>query len=390
MGRKQTKIVWLGLLLTAMMVFCSNHSPVRAFGIGRLNCGQWNAVSNPGVGNLTSIAAMSAQDVWAAGGTTAAQLLLHWNGKAWKVVPFLVSGANPGNVISGLAAIDGRNAWAVGILNGQTFTDHWDGKSWNVVASPNVASAQNSLLSVAAVPGTAHLWTVGSYQTAQQSLPLTEYWDGTQWTIVASPALAKQDLALTQVIALSETNVWAFGIASDATHNRTVVEHWDGTRWSLLPKMAQALFYSDATGGAEINSYTFVPGTQTLWAVGSFTPPHSTTATPLAEYWTGRAWKSTPIAPVNVPNGSATGGRFFAVVALSPTDIWTVGQAYGNYALVEQWDGTSWSLNQNPAFSGQSYLNVITSVPGTNSLWAVGGSVGNNHIVHSVTDYYCA
>src|SRR5579859_6470269 len=88
-------------------------------------CGKWQAISNPNPSTstwslLNGIAAISASDVWAVGGST----------------------------------LPGSNV-------GQTLTEHWNGKHWNVVPSPNEGTASNQLSSVAAI-STNDVWAVGT------------------------------------------------------------------------------------------------------------------------------------------------------------------------------------------------------------------------------------
>src|SRR5258705_2268609 len=66
----------------------------------------------------------------------------------WSVVP----GPNPnGNSgLSSVAAVSANDVWAVGTSgsqrsSGQTVIEHWDGTQWSVVQSPSTGSLYNTL-----------------------------------------------------------------------------------------------------------------------------------------------------------------------------------------------------------------------------------------------------
>jgi hypothetical protein len=65
------------------------------------------------------------------------------------------------------------NAWAVGKgRNGAALAEHWNGSSWSVVASPNVGGSDNLLNGVSATTG--DVWTVGSSDVFAHTLALRE------------------------------------------------------------------------------------------------------------------------------------------------------------------------------------------------------------------------
>src|SRR5205823_12238319 len=109
----------------------------------------------------------------------------------------LVSSPSPGPIskydfLVGVAAISTNNVWAVGYYdNGyglKTLIEHWDGMQWKLVSSPNhPGSSGDSLNGVIAI-STTDIWAVGSYTSSSgNAQTLTEHWNGTQWSMVASP-----------------------------------------------------------------------------------------------------------------------------------------------------------------------------------------------------------
>jgi hypothetical protein len=98
-----------------------------------------------------------------------------------------------------------------------------------VVPSPNVIGA-NQLRSVAgAAPN--DIWAVGDYSYAGETLTLTEHWNGTTWSVVASPNPPGGDNVLTGAAAVATNDVWVVG---DSVGGVGLILHWDGHQWNLV------------------------------------------------------------------------------------------------------------------------------------------------------------
>jgi hypothetical protein len=131
----------------------------------------WSTVSSPDPSHkeniLNGVASISGNNVWAVGyyyadGEGPETLVQHWDGVRWKVVdtPNWAVGYGTQNELRSVAALSADDIWAVGMFENQN-TDihqhrplamHWDGKRWSLssLQSPGVSSELNG---VAAVPG---------------------------------------------------------------------------------------------------------------------------------------------------------------------------------------------------------------------------------------------
>jgi hypothetical protein len=139
----------------------------------------WSAVPMPLVSSsnlnafylFNGIQANSPTDVWAVGessvvdSTTSSDLIEHWNGTAWSIVPSPSPGT--GDSLTGVTTSNAANdVWAVGVTQpagatqGQTLTLNWNGTAWTTVASPD-AGSPSVLNSVSTSPGAAIVWAVG-------------------------------------------------------------------------------------------------------------------------------------------------------------------------------------------------------------------------------------
>ncbi len=348
------------------------------------SCGKWSVVPSPN-GNsnsgLSSVATVSANDVWAVGGSGsqagAGQTLIeHWNGTQWQTV----NSPSPDlyNILTGVAAVSASNVWAVGWhANGsttQTLIERWNGTSWSVVTSPSPASINNELYGVVAVSAS-DVWAVGfiSDITATGSVDQTliEHWNGTSWSVVKSPNPGSNSDHLSGVAAVSSKSVWAVGnYANSDGSGGTLIEHWNGMSWSVV-KSPNPGSGSALTGVATVSA-------SNVWAVG-YASNNSTIQT-LVEHWNGTSWQ--------VVKSSNVGQHpsFWAVAAVSATNVWAVGSdgtnTKFNQTLTEQWNGTQWSVVNSPSPGSFSTQLVGVAAVSATDVWAVGYADSNTLIEH--------
>jgi hypothetical protein len=277
--------------------------------------------------SLLAVGASSASDAWAVGfekGVGAAgrfPLAVHWNGSSWTIVPTPTQTGGSKSTLNGVVDLSASNAWAVGRSRSATaLAEHWNGSAWSVVPVPTPAGAASSQLAAISALSPTNIWAVGSVvnivNTAVQNRTLVEHWNGAAWSIVPARNATTSNL-LTGVAAVAANNVWAVGytITTDGTNqpDRTLIEHWNGTSWSIVASPTVAS--NDTLTGVAARSAT------DIWAVGfrqdrSGAIPINRT---LTEHWNGSAW-----SVVASPNVGANDNLLNAVAAV-PGDVWAVG-----------------------------------------------------------------
>jgi hypothetical protein len=216
------------------------------------------------------------------------------SGNGWQVVPSYSIGSAD-NILAAVSAASRTDAWAVGAYYPSaggplaTLGEHWDGTRWTTYPLPNVGAQQNTLLGVV-MPTSGTAWAVGYYESGKfQQQTLIEHYDGSTWSVVPSPSPGGRQNILFGVSAISDSDVWAVGAQQDASGVRhALAEHWNGSAWSV----------------------------------------------------------------VNTVDAGPNGNQLYAVKALASNNVYATGQKAGSgfpqLALVEHWDGTTWSVVTAP------------------------------------------
>jgi hypothetical protein len=228
--------------------------------------------------------------------------------------------------------------------------------SWQIVASPN--STANDGLGAVAVVSPSSVWAAGTaYGTSSNSTGLIEHYNGSAWSISATPALSGARYTyLTGLAADSASDAWAVGFElTSRSHTSPVAVHYNGTSWSIAA-LPQPLQMSGLGAVAAVSA-------SNVWAVGD---DSSTTATgpPLIEHYDGTAWSvtSTPVT---------TAGSLNSVAAVSASNVWAVGHQAGT-GLAMHYDGTGWTQVTLPAPAGGSWDLTGVSASSASDVWAVG------------------
>jgi hypothetical protein len=369
-----------------------------------LNSGAWNLISSWSVGggsSLDAVAAISTSDVWAVGwggssdSFTTATLTEHWDGMTWNLVPSANVKALD-QKLYGVAAVSTNDVWAVGEHDNadgdhiQSLIEHWNGSNWSVVASPS----GNHPLNAVAVISTNDVWAVGTSlnATTHNSKTLTEHWNGTSWSIVASPNVGTSINALSSIAVVSANDIWAVGEYGNSFSGptKTLIEHWNGSSWSIVSSP------NVGTGDNVLYGVSAI-STSDVWAVGSRCLVSSCfnggTEQTLIEQWNGTSWNL-----VSSPNVGTTSNILTSVTTVSTNNIWAVGYSCSVklcfnrglvHTLIEQWNGSSWSVVASPNFgTNDNYLLNAISVPGSTQAWAVGGYSDGEGDPHPLTELY--
>jgi hypothetical protein len=108
--------------------------------------------SSTSVANLGAVAALSPTNVWAVGARPGpppgdiAAVVEHWDGASWSFVP----SPNPdpiGNLssLTGIAAISANDICAAGDAHNGPFIEHWNGRKWSLISTPSGVADLNGV-----------------------------------------------------------------------------------------------------------------------------------------------------------------------------------------------------------------------------------------------------
>jgi hypothetical protein len=348
---------------------------------------------NPSVHGSTfnAVAAISANDARAVGFEAqnepyngARTLAAHWDGTRWSATPTPNPNPNncsyPDNALTGVAAFGPNDVWAVGFHSSCTDFNplilHWNGQMWRLIPSPQLSSAGNNVLNGIAGASAKDIYAVGyQAQSNGASTTLVEHFDGTRWSVVATPSLSPTGNVLSGVFATSSNDVWAVGNAVDITTTSvaTQVLHFDGNQWSIVPSpnpLPLTFLNQNVLLGVTAS------GPTDATAVGFALNTGAQRELTLIEHWNGENW-SIVLSP-NQSRATGSLNTLNSVAAVSGSDIYAAG-FFGDAAtsgqhetLVEHFDGAVWHIIPSPKNGVAQHLNGAAAVPGTSNLWLVG------------------
>jgi hypothetical protein len=298
---------------------------------------------DPSANTLHSVAAVSANDVWAVGtaGSPYGPLIVHWDGSYWEIVP-PPAGTEDGQ-LQDIVAIAANDIWAVGSNGrGGTLTLHWNGNTWVVVPSPNPGGS-NTLWAVSATSST-DVWAVGSLGGSVLR------WTNAGWQVVTVPSGSE---SLSGVTAISANDAWAIGYHPKGP----LTLHWDGVTWGQVA--------NSGAPGEVLRDLTSLASND-VWAVGSTDDLGS--GTPVALHWDGSAWQRTQMPQTLI-------GHLSAVSASQPNNVWVAGHyatQHGIFTLTLRWNGTQWLALSSPnPDETDNFLHDIAVLP-AGFTWVVG------------------
>lgn len=248
--------------------------------------------------------------------------------------------------------------------------------SWSIVDSPDAPDKISSTFTSVSALSPNDVWAVGKAgndlnPSGTLGAPLVQHFDGSQWTIVEVALPSNSNVVeLNDIEAISPNNVWAVGSYGNtfSAYTKTLIEHWDGTAWTIIPTPDQP----EGGYGSELHAITSVNGNpNNLWAVGTYST--STQQVPIILHWDGVSWTSSKI-PAQAYNGA-----LYGVVALSPRDVWAVGNNQTNTFFSMRFNGARWNVVNGPSIASPVNFIQLDSVSAAskNDIWVSGHTFGS-------------
>ena len=159
------------------------------------------------------------------------------------------------------------------------FTEHFDGKKWTCFLG--AGGFFSATFQGVTVLSPTDAWAVG-YESTQNGQPpqaLVQHWNGSTWSVVASPNRDPKGSpiftnALNSVAARSTKDITAVGLWTwhpGSGTTRSLFEHYDGKKCSVEDGPSQLESSNNATAN-ELLGVTAIEGGG-LWAVGNGANP---------------------------------------------------------------------------------------------------------------------
>ncbi len=289
---------------------------------------------------VSSVAATSVHNAWAAGCSGRTTILRHWDGTAWQPVAAPAGLDCGSNLASPVIVTDSAaNTWVFTSTDAASFASHWTGKAWTAP----MRFAATSTIQAAVATGTHDVWAFG---VRLGSLFAVRY-DGRAWASAPLPAVMADDASAT-----SARDVWVVGATGSGLDFSA--SHWNGRAWELvtplrLPQDARA-----------VPDLIEAVAADDVWAVTTVEPADYGPLRIAIAHWNGRAWHQ-----VIYPYGPL-GGVDPLALALAPDGTGGIWLAVQQHWLAHEHNGR-WSLTSTPFM-----IQALTWIPGTHSVWAAG------------------
>lgn len=319
----------------------------------------WSTVASPNQGvstnYLNSVSCPSTTFCAAVGSAAAPGLIESWNGSAWSIPVLPTPQGSP--YLEGIACTSTSACRAVGFYisasNDQVpLTESWNGSTWSITPSPSPNGAEDAVLLGVSCTAPSACTAVGHSYNGSSDQTLIETWNGTAWSIVASPSPAATGAVTLNSVSCPSVSfcvVAGYDVPNSSTE-ATLIETWNGVSWSITSSPNPSASGTVQLLGVSCTSQSFCS------AVGYFVASTAVVGA-LTETWNGAAWSITP---------SPVGGALMGVACASPSGCIAVGdtsaQPIGGIpqTLIQDWNGSVWSVTPSP--SPGSTFNQLNGV----------------------------
>ena len=271
-----------------------------------------------------------------------------WDGAAWEVSPVAIPKGNSGGGFGAISCAAKRGCTAAGSytpgisVSAVTLAESWNGTRWTLQASPSPAGANASEFTADSCTSARACTAVGFYLKNLTVLDtLAESWNGSVWRIQPTPN--PRGMTTSFFHALSCVSARACIAVGGASGNSGIpvplAESWNGSRWTIQPVPRPA-------HGRGLALYSISCSSARACTAVGFYNGSGGRAAGLAERWNGSRWR---IQAVLTP---AKRTWLYGVACPSARSCVAVGyqnNGTGNARpLAESWNGRSWHTQHLP------------------------------------------
>jgi hypothetical protein len=208
-------------------------------------------------------------------------------------------------------------------------------------------------------------WAAGWRQSRSAgSQTLIEHWTDGTWQNVTSPSPGSTENVLYDISG-GRSSMWAVGAVRGLGASQTLILRWGGHSWDLVDSanrgLSDNLLMAVASGRIDDDA----------WAVGSAADDDRVVSA-LVEHWNGSTWSLVP-----TPDFGASASALTDVVVLPSGDVWVSGSiresGKPSRALAMRWSHGAWTVTATPVIGLSTRFNALAGTSESN-LWAAGSA----------------
>ena len=225
--------------------------------------------------------------------------------------------------------------------------------TWTVQPTPTPAQGVDGLFLAVSCVSSSDCTAVGGYTSNAGPVTLAEHWDGTRWSVQATPNLTGASFSTLEAVSCpTASDCTAVGeYDKQGSPELTLAEHWNGSTWAV-----QAMPVASPVASSVFLNGVSCPAPGKCTAVGWFQRNGTGAFVALAENNYSGSWR---IRSVRGP--SATLGQLNAVSCTARANCTAVGTPSVGPVPAEHWDGSTWTVQATPGPAGAA-LNGVSCV----------------------------
>ena len=273
---------------------------------------------------------------------TQAPLAEVWDGTAWSVLtatePKGLEATGLGSVSCSASSACTATGGVAGEGDGDSFVERWNGTSWKLQSTPLPPGETGGGVGTVSCPAANDCVALGDAEDSASDVQvgLAEVWDGKVWSSQPSPDAPAGENVLVATSCPSTSTCTAVGEYVD-TAGQTVplAERWNGKTWSV--QLTDQSPYADLDG-------TSCASTSLCVAVGGF--QSDGTNVPLVEEWSGGKWRFESTPKLKGNQGAVLTARVVPVAGIVHGGRRLRERRGVNVTLAERWNGRKWVLQR--------------------------------------------
>lgn len=232
-----------------------------------------------------------------------------------------------------------------------SLAESWEGTKWTIQATPSPSGSKSSVLHVPSCSAGNACIAVGQYtNSGGTKLALAESWNGAEWTAQTPPNPSGTTESLLKGVSCTSTKACtAVGHYKNSEGALlTLAERWNGKEWTLQSTPNPSGAHESELLGVSCGSAT------TCIAVGTYENNIYKLGKGLAEIWNETGW--TILSTPSPPEGA---GSVLSEISCSSSSVCTAvgwyNGARGTLTLAVHWSESGWQVQPMPTLPFETF-----------------------------------